>query len=82
MVEVRVWGVVVVNTNKGWWRSQKNRIQGAASLMLNSIICTPKQRWEERGGVGGGLPVLTRSVQPLKQTWNENVADVCDSCLL
>lgn len=50
MVEVRVRGVVVVNTNKGWWRSQKNGIQRAAPLKRNSIICPPKQSSKEEGG--------------------------------
>lgn len=49
MAEVRVRGVVVVNTNKGWWRSQKNGIQRAAPLKRNSIICPPKQRSKEEG---------------------------------
>lgn len=60
MVEVRVRGVVVVNMNKGWWRSQKNGIQRAAPLKRNSIICPPKQRSKEEGGGHGGrfLPAL------------------------
>lgn len=37
----------MVNMNKSWWRSQKNWIQGEASLKCNSIICSGKQRWTE-----------------------------------